>query len=217
MSIWIDLLKAVFGLGDNRATARGRKRKQRRGYSKRDGPKKFHARKPKSTTGLHRDGWGLTKQRRQSGSQSRRHTVVAFHGTPSEQNAKSILKDGWICGTGNVCGDGIYFGADVSAAKSYAGTSGVYLKCSLKMGRTCNWNNTVQQRFDAWCRKKGVGADNSAKTAFLLQNKFDTLRNGKVVVVLTPGYRNPTAWKRKLRRIRILSIHRASDDRRIRV
>jgi len=52
-------------------------------------------------------------------------------------------------------------------------------------------------------------------TAFLLQHGYHTLQNGKVVVVLAPQFANPTAWKRRL--IKVLSVHQASDDRRIHV
>jgi hypothetical protein len=54
-------------------------------------------------------------------------------------------------------------------------------------------------------------------TAFLLQHGYHTLQNGKVVVVLAPQFANPTAWKRKSRLIKVLSVHQASDDRRIHV
>jgi hypothetical protein len=75
----------------------------------------------------------------------------------------------------------------------------------------------MQVRYAAWCRRHGVQQDNSAMTAFLLRNGFNTIQNGKVVVVLLPGYRNPTAWKRKSRFIRVLSVHRASNGARIKV
>jgi hypothetical protein len=54
-------------------------------------------------------------------------------------------------------------------------------------------------------------------TAFLLQHGYNTLQNGKVVVVLAPQFANPTAWKRKSRLIKVLSVHRTSDDARVRV
>lgn len=146
-----------------------------------------------------------------------RGRIVAFHGTPSVTNARSIRRDGFMAGNGNALGDGIYLATDVATAKSYAGSTGVYVKCLVTLGRTCVWGAPMQARYAAWCQRHGVQQDNSAMTAFLLRNGYNTIQNGKVVVVLQPGYRNPTAWKRKSRFIRVLSIHRASDGARINV
>lgn len=121
-----------------------------------------------------------------------------------------------MAGSGNALGDGTYL-ADVASAKSYAGSTGVYLKCLVTLGRTCVWGAPMQARYAVWCQRHGVQQDNSAMTAFLLRNGFNTIQSGKVVVVLSPGYRNPTAWKRKSRFIRVLSVHRASNDARINV
>jgi hypothetical protein len=143
--------------------------------------------------------------------------LVAYHGTPSPLNAGSILRDGFMAGSGNALGDGIYLATDLATAKAHAGSAGVYLKCSVKLGRTCFWGPLMQARYAAWCQKRGVRQDASAMTAFLLQHGYNTLQNGKVVVVLVPQFVNPTAWKRKLHQIRILSVHRAADDRRIHV
>jgi hypothetical protein len=146
-----------------------------------------------------------------------RGRVIAYHGTPSALNAQSILRDGFMAGGGNALGDGVYLATDVATAKTHAGTAGVYLKCSVKLGRTCFWGPPMQARYVAWCQKRGVRQDNSGMTAFLLQHGYNTLQNGKVVVVLSPQFVNPTAWKRKLHRVRILSVHRTTDDRQIRV
>jgi len=146
-----------------------------------------------------------------------RGRVVAYHGTPSVTNARSILKDGFMAGGGNALGDGIYLAIDLSTAKGYTGSTGVYLKCLVKLGRTCMWGPSTQARYAAWCLRHGVQQDNSAMTGFLMRNGFNTVQNGKVVVVLSPGYRNPTAWKRKSRFIRVLSVHRVADGARIKV
>ncbi|HEY9172726.1 MAG TPA: hypothetical protein VI136_10625 [Verrucomicrobiae bacterium] len=146
-----------------------------------------------------------------------RGRVVAYHGTPSATNARSICRDGFMAGGGNALGDGIYLATDLATAKSYAGSAGVYVKCLVTLGRTCVWGAPMQARYAAWCQRHGVQQDNSAMTAFLLRNGYNTIQNGKVVVVLSPGYRNPTAWKRKSRFIRVLSVHRASDGARVNV
>jgi len=122
-----------------------------------------------------------------------------------------------MAGGGNALGDGIYLANDLATAKSYAGSAGVYVKCLVKLGRTCVWGAPMQARYAAWCQRHGVQQDNSAMTAFLLRNGYNTIQNGNVIVVLSPGYRNPTAWKRKSRLIRVLSVHRASNDARIKV
>jgi len=59
--------------------------------------------------------------------------------------------------------------------------------------------------------------DASAKTAFLLARGFDRFRTGSVIVVLQPQFANPSDHKVKLRQVRILSVHGASDDGHIRV
>lgn len=146
-----------------------------------------------------------------------RGRITAYHGTPSVTNARSICRDGFMAGGGNALGDGIYLATDVASAKTYAGSAGVYVKCQVTLGRTCVWGAPMQARYAAWCQLHGVQQDNSAMTAFLLRNGFNTIQNGKVVVVLSPGYRNPTAWKQKSRFIRVLSVHRASNNARINV
>lgn len=144
-------------------------------------------------------------------------TVIAYHGTPSIENSRSILRDGWLTGSGNAAGDGKYFATDLATARSYAGASGVYLKCSIKIGKCCRWTVALDKEYQSWCRLRAVRQDNSAKTAFLLTRGFHSLRTGNVIVVLSPKMANPSAFKRKDPRIRILSIHRAADNRRIRV
>lgn len=143
--------------------------------------------------------------------------VIAYHGTPSIENAQSIIRDGWMAGPGNALGDGIYFARDVATAKGYAGTQAVYLKCSVRLGRSCHWNSTLQSQFTAWCKRRNVNPDASAKTSFLLHKGYRTLVEGNVIVVLTPLYANPSAHKRRDNRIRVLGVYRAADDKRIRV
>jgi len=128
-----------------------------------------------------------------------------------------MFRDGFLVGSGNALGDGIYFSKDKQTAKSYSGQSGIYLCCRISLGRTCRFDSATSHRYKAWCRAKGVQPDNSAITAFLVQHGFDTIQDGTLLVVLSPQYANPAAWKRKSRNIRILSVHRASDDRRVRV
>ena len=143
--------------------------------------------------------------------------IIAYHGTPSVENARSILRHGFLVGHGNAYGDGVYFASDVATAKSYAGTAGVYLRCLLEARRPCQWTTALQGQYQQWCRTRGVSPDNSAMTAFLLQQGFDLLRANNIVVALRPQMANAAAWKQKDRRIRILGIHRASDDRPVRV
>ena len=162
-------------------------------------------------------GTGRKQRRNRSRCQSGGQAVIAYHGTPSTKNAGDILRNGFMVGHGNVYGDGIYFTTDANEAKGYAGSGGVYLRCRIGLGKTCNWDNGLKKQFQQWCKRRRVDEDQSAQTAFLLARGFDTLRSGSVVVVLQPQYANPSAHKRKLRRVRILSVHRASDGRRIRV
>lgn len=159
----------------------------------------------------------VSHKKARTSSPKNNNTLIAYHGTPSSSNAASIFKHGWIVGSGNAYGDGIYFTQNISEAKSYAGSGGVYLKCIINMGKTCQWNNGMEKQYSNWCKAGNINPDNSAKTSFLLQKRFKTLKAGNIVVVLEPQYQNPSAWKRKNHRIRILSVHRAKDDKRIRV
>jgi hypothetical protein len=143
--------------------------------------------------------------------------VTAYHGTTNPSAAASILRHGFLVGSGNLYGDGIYLSTSLSEAKGYASKSGVYLRCSIDPGRCATWNADMERQYRSWCRERRVPPDNSAKTAFLIQRGYHSLRAGTVFVVLAPQYANQAAWKRKNRRIRILSVHRAKDDKRIRL
>jgi hypothetical protein len=121
-----------------------------------------------------------------------------------------------MVGTGNAEGDGVYLTTNLSTAKAYA-RGGVYLSCRVKLGRGATWDAALRQRFTRWCTDRGAWANNSAKTAFLLSQGFHRLLSGEVIVVLQPQRANASAWKRKHPRIQVLSVHRASDDARIRV
>lgn len=146
-----------------------------------------------------------------------RGRVIAFHGTPSVTNAKSILMHGFATGHGNALGDGWYFARNPATAKGYAGSTGVLLRCIIYLGRTCVWDAPTQHRFSTWCQSRSIVPDSSARTVYLVRHGFDTLQNGDVIVVLAPQFANPAAWKRKDRRVRVLSVHRATDDRRLHV
>ena len=140
----------------------------------------------------------------------------AFHGTPSVTNARSILRDGWMVGRGNANGDGVYLALDKPTAMPYATQSGVLVRCRVS-GRCSDWNAGMDAAYSRWCSQKGVTPDNSAKTAFLLERGIQILRAGTVLIVLRPQFANPTAYKQKLSCIRILSMHKASDGKVVRV
>jgi hypothetical protein len=157
------------------------------------------------------------RQRRLSTPRLQHGHTLAFHGTPSVTNTQSILRHGFMTGHGNGLADGLYFSRNPATAKSYAGAAGVLLRCIIRLGKTCVWSPQMQQRFSGWCQARSIAPDNSAKTAWLLRHGFNTLQDGDVIVVLAPQFANPAAWKRKDRRIRVLSVHRAADDRRLHV
>lgn len=143
-------------------------------------------------------------------------SYVAFHGTPSVANARSILRDGWMAGAGNAHGDGVYLTLDRSVATGYASSSGVLLRCRVS-GRTCEWGAHLDSLYNQWCQRRGATPNNSAKTAFLLERGVQVLRADNILVVLQPQYANPTAYKRKLRCVKVLGVHRASDGKPVRV
>ncbi|MBK8091752.1 MAG: hypothetical protein IPK32_07150 [Verrucomicrobiaceae bacterium] len=150
-------------------------------------------------------------------TKARESHVIAYHGTPQVENARSILRHGWMVSTGNAYGDGVYLAADLVTAQGYARGGGVIIKCRVRLSRCCQWDSSWQQRYDDWCRKRKVIADNSAKTAFLIQAGMRVLRAGSILVVLSPQYANATAWKLRRPEIKILSIHSSSDMKSINV
>jgi hypothetical protein len=158
-------------------------------------------------------------QRRHGGHrhQSSHKSVIAYHGTPSEANAADILRNGFAIGAGNGFTDGVYFSTALTEAKGYARSNGVYLKCRIDLGRCAVWNAQMDQRFRDWCSAQNAPPTNSSKTAFLLKQRFQTLQAGQEVVVLWPQHKEVFAWKRKFWNVKILSVHRAGDDARIRV
>ncbi|MBU4567288.1 MAG: hypothetical protein KKE29_21430 [Proteobacteria bacterium] len=141
--------------------------------------------------------------------------VTVYHGTPTKDNAKSILRDGFMVGSGNGSGDGIYFSSNKNTAKSFAG-SGVYLACRIT-GRVADWNAKLANEFKRWCQKRNVAMSASAQTGFLLSYGYQILRNGDVYVVLRPQTVAPAAYKFRDRKIKVLAVHRACDDRKVRL
>lgn len=171
---------------------------------------KYRKPKPGKSNNFHKSGFNKNKHKSPN-------SLIGYHGTTSAGNAASVFKHGWLIGSGNAYGDGIYFTQDVSEAKRYSGSGGVYLKCKIYMGKTCHWDSTMEKKYSDWCSSGGIRSDNSAKTSFLLRKGFDTLKAGSIILVLEPQYSNPSAWKRRNRNIKILSVHRADNDQRVRV
>jgi len=143
--------------------------------------------------------------------------MMAWHGTPNIQNIKSILTHGWVVGNGNALGDGVYASSDFNVAKGYAGSSGYVVKLAVKPGRIAMWSPSLQTTFTKWCTSHSCAADMSAKTAFLLDQGFQTLRDGNVIVVLLRAYRNPLAAKIRTRRVRVLSAVAAADGKELNI
>lgn len=152
-----------------------------------------------------------------TGGARRGREIVAYHGTDTVANARSMVRDGWMIGNGNLLGDGVYFARDFATAKGYAGSGGLVVKCRIRTGRQARQSAALGRELAQWCRRRGVANDNSARTAYLLQQGYDTLIDGRTIVVLAPRYANPSAWKHRIRGIKILSVHRASNGSRVHV
>lgn len=150
-------------------------------------------------------------------AQSRAASVTVYHGTQTLENARSIVRHGWIVGTGNSLGDGVYTTTSVDVAKSYSTASGYILQAQLDPGKTTAWTPTLAQAFATWCKSRGCVADMSARTAFLRDRGFHTLQHGNVYVVLHLGLRNPAATKVKVKRLRIVRVFDAANGRTVRV
>lgn len=143
--------------------------------------------------------------------------TLVFHGTPSLEAARSIRRHGWIVGTGNALGDGIYTTTSITTAKSYAGAGGYLIKARLQPGRCATWSAPLAQAFQTWCTQRKCPSDPPARTAFLLERGFTTLRDGAVFVVLHRGYRNPTATKVRPPCLRVLEVIAAATGRPVQV
>lgn len=146
-----------------------------------------------------------------------RRAFVAYHGTPSVTNARDILRNGWLAGSGNALGDGIYLSLNINEAKRYATSDGVVIKCIIRPKRSCSWTQKQDHQFCHWCKRHAVKPDNSARTAFLRGRGFDVLRQGNTLVVLRPQFVNPSAYKFRPRGLRIVGVYHAVTDRRLRV
>lgn len=136
-------------------------------------------------------------------------TVIAYHGTPTLANAADILRNGFLVGSGNACGDGVYMSVNMDEAKRYGA---YYLKCNVRLGRCCHWNAGIERQFNDWCRKHAVRADNSAKTSFLLKQGYHSLRANTILVILMPQFANPSAHKVRPARVRILGVFRSDNN-----
>ena len=156
-------------------------------------------------------GRGSPNNHREQGQK----TLIVYHGTPSVATVKSIRRDGWQIGSGNLHGDGIYFSRDLDEARGYAGAKGVVIKCKVFLGKSATWNPDLDKQYRNWCRNKNIAADTSAKTAFLLKHGYKTLQAGKILVVLKPQFNNHSAWRQKVREIKICSVHEPKSHKRI--
>lgn len=214
-----NLIKTLFGRPSTHNTAKGGSRRQRgqkaRSSSGRGARRSAAVGPPLPKSRAQKgQGHGRVRGARQ-GREDR--MLVAYHGTPAAINAADILKNGFLAGSGNAHGSGVYFSSARDEAKSYAGSKGVYLKCAIRPRRIAHWDSSMDQRFQAWCKKHNVRPDTNARTAFLLREGYDMLRTGTTVVVLRPLFVNPTAHKLKLRQVRILGVFSAANDKRVRV
>ena len=142
--------------------------------------------------------------------------LTVYHGTPSLENAKSIIRHGWIVGGGNAFGDGVYVTTSVAMARGYAGATGFLVKARLDPGKCAVWSTSLDRAFQGWVASRGCAPDMSARTAFLLERGYRTLRNNNVYVVLLRGYRNPAATKVKLKSLRVVEVQDANTGRRAR-
>jgi hypothetical protein len=128
----------------------------------------------------------------------RDYSPFNFHGTPSKQNVKSILREGWKVGNGNALGSGIYFGfipgtkkgdknkvpvpgldyKSKTAADGYASYSGALIIAEVDWGNFANWeDSTVSQDFSNWCagnKTRFSGGD--ALTEWGLTNGYGSVK-----------------------------------------
>ena len=122
-----------------------------------------------------------------------------------------------MAGGGNALGDGIYLATDLATAKTYAGNTGVYVKCLVSLGRRCVWGALMQARYAAWCQRHGVQQDNSAMTAFLLRQRVqhDPKRKSRGGVITRLSQSHGVETKKPLHPS--MSVHRASDGFRVNI
>jgi hypothetical protein len=203
--------------GKKRSPASPQKNRARRtsasSYSSRRKPtqKQYDSHKKQQVPGKpHRKSSGSASYKGSGGK-----SLTAYHGTSDISVVKSIRQNGWQVGSGNLHGDGIYLSTSYDEAKSYAGSSGVVIKCRVSPGKTATWNNGLDKQYQKWCRSQNILPDSSAKTAFLIKRGFKTLRTGTILVVLYPQYNNQTAWREKAPEIKVCSVHNPVSKKRI--
>ena len=220
-----DLLSFLFGVSPPRATARPRPQAapgMGKSPGSRPGKGRFPGKTPQTAAKVGTKhgqvkGAGIgvwqTAKGRLAHAQSRPASVAVYHGTQTLESARSIVRHGWIVGTGNALGDGVYTTTSVDVAKSYATASGYVLQAQLDPGKSTAWTPTLAQAFQAWCKSRGCVADMAARTAFLKYRGFHTLQEGNVYVVLYLGLRNPAATKVKVKRLRVVRVFDAATGR----
>jgi hypothetical protein len=138
---------------------------------------------------------------------------VAYHGTCLAA-AQAIVRRGFFAGPGMSLGSGVYLSTDPTLARAYGDH---YIKCLVDMRRSCQWTTDLQSRFTAWCQQRGAAPDAAAKASFLLWSGKRVLVQGTVLIVLRVAVINPAAVQLRDHRIKILSVHRSSDDVRVQV
>jgi hypothetical protein len=179
---------------------------------------KWPKRPKKSSAKVRGQGGKVVNRVKQpSKPQSARAGVIVYHGTPTLEGARSIVRHGWIVGNGNAMGDGIYLSTSEQTARTYASASGFLIKAKLVPDRCATWSPELGQAFTTWCRQRNCPPDNSARTAFLLERRYTTLKQGDVYVVLQRGYRNPAATKIRPNCLSVISVSSVATGRQITV
>ncbi len=78
-----------------------------------------------------------------------------YHGT--RVDPMIIVNDGWIVGTGDAGGPGVYLTNDKTTAQAYAQTA--LIKCKVAWGTSLNWPNLSpkqKNQFTLWCKEHGL-------------------------------------------------------------
>lgn len=101
-----------------------------------------------------------------------------FHGTSSGV-AERILREGWIIGSGNAIGSGIYFSVGAEThARSYARPELIHAR--IAWGKIAHWDDPkVQQEYTQWCREHRCTPCGDAITEWALATGYRTLLQSK--------------------------------------
>jgi hypothetical protein len=97
-------------------------------------------------------------------------STILYHGTPQLENAADIISSGFVIGSGNAYGTGLYL-ADLETAKKYAKGTGVIIKVKFEAPsqQIADYNSVINSKhFKNWTSIHGNGNHGDNVTNYTL-------------------------------------------------